>query len=85
MPTGRNESLLYRLVLEHGGFGIHNMSITVDTAGQPQIMSFYDWETGNIVPAILANPEIALWIDFVIDEDGAPSIKWVPKLHWLYT
>ena len=36
------EASLYRLVLDHGDFGIHNMSITVDATGRPCITSLYD-------------------------------------------
>lgn len=36
IPT---DTSLYRLVLEHGYFGIHNMSITMDTNGQPPVNS----------------------------------------------
>ena len=79
MPAGRDESFLYRLVLDHGDFGIHNMLITVDAAKQPQITSLYEWETGCIIPAILSDPEMALWVDLVTDENGAPSITRVPE------
>jgi hypothetical protein len=47
MPTDNDENSLYRLVLEHGDFGIHNMSITMDDNGLPFVTSLYDWETGS--------------------------------------
>lgn len=79
LPTDVDEEAsLYRLVLDHGDFGIH-MSITVDTAAQPRITSLYDWETGNIVPAILSNPEMAVLVDLGTDADGNPSITRVGK------
>jgi hypothetical protein len=53
-PTASDQASLYRLVLEHGDFGIHKMSITIDVRGQPLATSLYDWETGCIVPAILS-------------------------------
>ena len=78
MPTG-DEASLYRLVLEHGDFGIHNSSITMDSNGQPLVTSLYDWETGCIAPAILSDPLMAVWVDLVTDENGAPSITRVPE------
>ncbi|KAL2060466.1 hypothetical protein VTL71DRAFT_9497 [Oculimacula yallundae] len=64
---------LYRLVLEHGDFGIHNMSITKDP-NRPIVTSVYDWETGCIVPAILSDPLMAVAVDLVTDEKAAPSV-----------
>lgn len=43
MPADSDQTSLYRLVLEHGDFGIHNMSITMDANGQPLVTSLYDW------------------------------------------
>lgn len=69
-----NEPSLYRLVLEHGDFGIHNMSIAVEVNGRRLVTSLYDWETGCIVPAILSDPSMAVSpVDLVIDENAAPS------------
>lgn len=42
MPKGIAEGSLYRLVLEHGDFGIHNTSITRDMDGNPLVISLYD-------------------------------------------
>jgi hypothetical protein len=89
LPAGADESSLYRLVLDHGDFGIHNMSIIVDADGRPGIMSLYDWETGYIVPAILSDPEMAVLVDLVTDAHGAPSITRVgedetPEYHKEY-
>ncbi|KAJ7119447.1 hypothetical protein C8R44DRAFT_624873 [Mycena epipterygia] len=70
MPENDQE-VLYRLVLEHGDFGIHNMAIT-DT---PTVTSLYDWETGHIVPAILSDPQMAIYVDLGIDGDGLPVIS----------
>ena len=67
---------LYRLVLDHGDFGIHNMSITTEGYN---ITSVFDWETGCIVPAILSDPLMAVAVDLVTDEDAAPSIIRVPN------
>jgi hypothetical protein len=78
MPTDSDQTSLYRLVLEHGDFGIHNMSITRDANGQPLVTSLYDWETGCIVPAILSDPLMAVTVDLVTDENAAPSFIRVP-------
>ncbi|EJT79705.1 hypothetical protein GGTG_04789 [Gaeumannomyces tritici R3-111a-1] len=79
MPADSSEASLYRLVLDHGDFGIHNMSITVDAHGSPRVTSLYDWETGCILPAILSNPLMAVAVDLVTDENAAPSITRVPS------
>lgn len=74
MPADGDQNSLYRLVLDHGDFGIHNMSIAVDANDQPLVTSLYDWETGCIVPAILSDPLIAVVaVDLVADKDAAPS------------
>ncbi|KAF7326393.1 hypothetical protein MVEN_02616900 [Mycena venus] len=64
---------LYRLVLEHGDFGIHNMTIT--DAETPSVTSLYDWETGHIVPAILSDPQISVYVDLELDPEGEPMIS----------
>jgi len=74
MPRDGDQTSLYRLVFDHGDFGIHNMSITIDANGQPLVTSLYDWETGCIVPAILSDPLMAVTVDLVTDEIAAPSI-----------
>lgn len=81
MPAGSDseQSSFYRLVLEHGDFGIHNMSITMDADGQPLVTSLYDWETACIVPAILSDPLMAVTVDLVTDENATPSITRVDK------
>lgn len=74
MPAESDQTSLYRLVLDHGDFGIHNMSITMDANGQPLVTSLYDWETGCIVPAILSDPLMAVAVDLVTDKNATPSI-----------
>ena len=66
---------LYRFILEHGDFGIHNMSITEDANSLPLVTSVYDWETACIVPAILSDPSMAVEVDLVTNEDAAPSFS----------
>lgn len=74
LPRGNDESM-YRLVLQHDDFGIHNMSISLGETGQPEITSVYDWETGCIVPAILTEVELAVsGVDYIMDENGDPDV-----------
>lgn len=47
LPVDSDKASLYRLVLEHGDFGIHNMSITLDANSRPLVTFVYDWETGH--------------------------------------
>lgn len=80
MPKGSTEASLYRHVLEHGDFGIHNTSITRDTDGNPLVTSLYDWETACIVPALLSDPLVAAGpVDLVTDEDGGPCVTRIPN------
>ena len=73
-----NSEVLYRLVLEHGDFGIHNTSITRDN-NKPHITSLYDWETACIVPALLADPLVATGpVDLITNECGEPAITRIP-------
>ncbi|KAF7197590.1 hypothetical protein HII31_01093 [Pseudocercospora fuligena] len=66
-----SHACLYRLVLDHGDFGIHNM--TIDE--RPKITSLFDWETGSIVPAILSDTNMSVaGADLIIDESGRPAL-----------
>lgn len=81
MPTGNTgdeESLLYRFVIDHGDFGVHNISIAMDANNQPLVTALYDWETGCIVPAILSDPLMAVTVDLVTDEDAKPALTRLP-------
>lgn len=73
MPKGDDEDVFYRFVIEHGDFGIHNMSIAMDVEKQPIITSVYDWETGCIVPAILSDPMMAVTVDLTTDGEANPA------------
>jgi hypothetical protein len=79
MPADSDQASLYGLVLDHGDFGIHNMSITKDANCQPLVTSLYDWEAGCIVPAILSDPLIAVAADLATDDYAAPSITRVSE------
>ncbi|KAL8895229.1 MAG: hypothetical protein Q9207_008252, partial [Kuettlingeria erythrocarpa] len=79
MPQGSTEVSLYRHVLEHGDFGIHNTSITRDVDGRPLVTSLYDWETACIVPALLSDPLVAAGpVDLGTGEDGEPCVTRIP-------
>lgn len=77
MPVG--EASLYRLVLDHGDFGIHNMSIMEDGDDKLLVTSVYDWEVGCIVPAILSDPLMIAPVDLETDGDANPIITRVPE------
>lgn len=80
LPPEDAQLSLYRLVLEHGDFGIHNTSITINTTGEPLITSLYDWETGSIAPALLSDPLVAVGpVDLVVEEVGGPSVTRLPE------
>ncbi|KAK0614924.1 3-hydroxybutyryl-CoA dehydratase [Bombardia bombarda] len=72
---------LYRLVLEHGDFGIHNATIaTSGDHGKPLVTSLYDWETGCICPALLSDPLVAAGpVDLIVDENGLPAVTRIPE------
>lgn len=72
-PDDKSEGSIYRLVLEHGDFGIHNMTISVDSNETAVITSLYDWETGCITPALLSDPEMAVIVNLTVDADAGPS------------
>lgn len=69
--------VLYRFVLDHGDFGVHNMTVTADPACLPRVTSVFDWEGGSIVPAILTEPKMFVTVDLTIGRCGRPSIgRW---------
>lgn len=82
MPAEDPDQCLYRLVLEHGDFGIHNVTIKHSGSGneKPLVISLYDWETGFIAPAILSDPLVAVNpVDLIPDVNGEPSVTRVPE------
>lgn len=58
MPQENAEGSLYRLGLEHGDFGTHNITTTFDSDGEPLVTSLFDWETGWIGTALFCQ---SLW------------------------
>ena len=80
LPPETSDGRLYRFVLEHGDFGIHNTTIAQDESGQPFVTSLFDWETACICPAILSDPLVAASpVDLIVAIDGTPDITRVPK------
>lgn len=71
------EAALYRFVLDHGDFGMHNMTVAMNEDNMPQVTSVYDWEGGRVVPTILSEPKMVVTVDLVVDESGLASIgRW---------
>ncbi|PHH64758.1 hypothetical protein CDD81_4020 [Ophiocordyceps australis] len=66
---------LYRFVLDHGDFGIHNSTIYQDQEQRPNVTSIFDWETGRIVPALLSEQKMIVTVDLILDQDGEPGIS----------
>ncbi|KAJ5093225.1 hypothetical protein N7456_009086 [Penicillium angulare] len=80
MPLEQTEPCLYRFVLEHGDFGIHNTTIKHLTDEKPLVTSLYDWKTGCIVPAILSDPSVAVSpVDLITSKNGEPSVTRLPE------
>lgn len=80
MPLESTEVFLYRLILEHNDFDIHNISIIKEVNGEPLITSLYDWETACIVSAILSDPLVAAGpVDLITDEEGKPCVTRILK------
>ncbi|KAJ6780650.1 hypothetical protein PWT90_01746 [Aphanocladium album] len=76
LPEDDPSGSLYRLVLEHGDFGIHNMTISIDSiSSEALVTSLYDWETGCISPALLSDPEMAVTVDLNVNADASPSVS----------
>ncbi|KAK4147939.1 uncharacterized protein C8A04DRAFT_23729 [Dichotomopilus funicola] len=80
LPPDTPEASMYRLVLEHGDFGIHNTTITTQENGEPLLTSLFDWETACIWPVPLSDPLVAVSpVDLIVDEDARPSATRLPK------
>ena len=58
LPPDDGSDGTYRLVLEHGDFGTHNMLVKSTGDGDIEISSLFDRETGCMVPALLSDPEM---------------------------
>ncbi|KAL7949658.1 3-hydroxybutyryl-CoA dehydratase [Trichoderma barbatum] len=77
IPTG--DASLFRLVLEHGDFGIHNMSIARVGDNRFHVTSVYDWEVESIVPAFLSDPIMCVGPDLGTDGDASPLASDLPE------
>jgi hypothetical protein len=49
--------------------------MTITDTDAPAVTSLYDWETGHIVPAILSDPQMAVYVDLELDLEGEPAIS----------
>lgn len=88
----REAQQLYRPVLQHDDYGIHNMSIRVDDDdehdGRVGITSVFDWESACVVPVLLADVDFLVHGRFLaVDADGRPTWRmWSasdePRLQW---
>ncbi len=80
LPLDTPDKSLYRNVLEHGDFGIHNMTIAKQASGEPLVTSLFDWETACIWPALLSDPLVAAGpVDLGVNEDGIPLVSRLPR------
>ncbi len=80
LPPDTPEQSLYRFVLEHGDFGIHNTTIMKQASGEPLVTSLFDWETACIRPALLSDPLVAAGpVDLIVDENAGPSVARLPR------
>ena len=92
LPEDDNHPVFYRLVLEHGNFGIHNMSVMMRANDGPEITSLFDWGMGYIVPAIFSKTNLfASNVNLLTVEGAAPTmIGWpsdthlFPHVHFMY-
>ncbi|KAJ6446730.1 monooxygenase [Purpureocillium lavendulum] len=75
LDSEQDEHTLYRPVLDHGDFGIHNMTISLDDADKPLITSVFDWEEGVVVPALLSEPRMVVTVDLVLNASLEPCIR----------
>ncbi|RAL61120.1 hypothetical protein DID88_010459 [Monilinia fructigena] len=70
------EASLYRFVIDHNDFGIHNATATIDEEGEIVVTSLFDWECADIVPALLSNPELSVTSSVIMkpNEDGNATV-----------
>jgi hypothetical protein len=80
LPPDTPDGSLYRLVLEHGDFGIHNTTITGQLNGDPLVTSLFDWERACFWPALLSDPLVAVSpVDLVADVNARPAVTRLPE------
>lgn len=79
LPQEHGSTSLYRFVLEHEDYGVHNMLIERSGQTGPKITSLFDWETACIWPALLSDPLVAISpVDLIVDDCGAPAVTRIP-------
>jgi len=72
LPPEEDDPQIYRLVLEHNDFGVHNMTIDL-TANGPKVTSVFDWEAGTVVPALLSDTQV--WVACKLRADGQGGVQ----------
>jgi hypothetical protein len=74
------EHKLYRFVLEHGDFGIHNMDIFEGRTERPLVTGLHGWNNAHLMPAILADLNVCVQVTLTVDEDvGMPAMTDMPS------
>ncbi|EED22309.1 conserved hypothetical protein [Talaromyces stipitatus ATCC 10500] len=84
LPSDNRGNIFYRFVIDHGDYGIWNMTATTDEYEKPYITSVYEWDSSCIVPAIFSDPKFVTNISFVTDEYANPSIARSSKFKSKY-
>ncbi|CAJ0538698.1 Ff.00g066830.m01.CDS01 [Fusarium sp. VM40] len=80
LPHG-DEAVLYRPVLQHNDFGVHNILNDIIGLDHTRITSVFDWETGSIVPFLFSEITFSIaGCDLILDENGEASVHIRSKL-----
>ncbi|KAI7977527.1 hypothetical protein EIK77_000477, partial [Talaromyces pinophilus] len=78
LPPETRHGTFYRLVIDHGDYGMWNMTSTIDEDQKPLITSLFGWDMSSIVPAIFSDLKLGVEIDLVADDYGNPAITRLP-------
>lgn len=78
LPPETRHGTFYRPVIDHGDYGMWNMTSTIDENGKPLITSLFGWDMSSVVPAIFSDLKLGVDIDLVADEYGNPAITRLP-------
>lgn len=83
MPPELPDNSLYRFVLEHEDYGLHNiLAEEQEDDGVPRITALFDWDTACIWPALLSNPLVKLpGIEVTVDKDGNPALSYFSNIE----
>lgn len=78
LPPETRHATFYRLVIDHGDYGMWNMTSTIDEDEKPLITSIFGWDTSTVVPAIFSDLKLSVEIDLVADHYGNPAVTRLP-------